>query len=343
VAGVLGLYPYSATRHSAFLITILVAGISYPLGRLAGRRLWPVLLGVVLLMPVWYARYGQYGAGWFIGRNDVRRALMPEAMDYVRRVAAPGDVIFSDIETQYMLKRYLPGRCSAAAEHSPAGFTEYAMGGYQLVCPAFIWQFWPTGFGDQFHALAESYGLKYGDTICVPSAGWGRHLADRLAWELQVSYPLLRTFGTHISVFGVPVGSEVTSETLARRTAAAQEALDSLARAFGRTGGTGLTSLFWPGPHLTDAARRACRGFGVPVFTYAEAYRTALAGLCGFEDLMPALAFWVVGTRERHPSFMRYMDEAADYAAGGYRFTLIAVDPSGPVVAYLVEPDRAEP
>jgi hypothetical protein len=37
------------------------------------------------------------------------------------------------------------------------------------------------------------------------------------------------------------------------------------------------------------------------------------------------------------------MDEAADYAAGGYRFTLIAVDPSGPVVAYLVEPDRAEP
>ncbi|MBM3315067.1 hypothetical protein FJY71_04395 [candidate division WOR-3 bacterium] len=337
-AAVAGFYPYGGTRHLAFLAPFAFAGVSYPLAVLAGRRLWPVLLGIAILMPVWYAKCGRLGAGWSTTPRGVRRELMTDAMEYLRALTPAGGLVFSDIQTQYLLKRYLPTAGEIEPGRARAGYTEYWAGARRLICPAMCWRFAPAEFGDQFFRMSEVYGLGHGEPVCVASAGWGRHLAFSLS-GLGICYPELRTYGNGICVFRVPVGSEVRSESLSARVELTSRVLDDLSRVVSRrlAGGPGLAAVLWPGPYPSDSARVRLHGFAPGLVPYATAYAMALSEACEFDDLLPALAFWVVGTPELHPAFTRYMDERQHYVSGAYRFTLLAADPSGLAAVYLVE------
>ncbi len=114
------------------------------------------------------------------------------------------------------------------------------------------------------------------------------------------------------------------------------DALESLAKAGANDLNRRHPTAFWPTAYFTTSAQRHARRLAARAVAYAELYDN-LKGNEDLEQYLPALAFWAFGTRERHPEFMRYMDDCENYTSAGYRFTLLAVDKDSLAGVYLVE------
>jgi hypothetical protein len=262
---------------------------------------------------------------------------MDATMDCVRQVTAPTGIVFSDIQTQAMNKRYLyDGKRSGHAVYLP-GFSGFTYdGGYRLVTLT-TWSFNPHSFGDDFFRMAEVYGLSPGERVCVVSGGWGRPLATGLAQELNITYPELKTFGNCISVFVVPVGSEIMTDSLKSRVARVRGVLDLLYRVVARGQENRVSGVLWPAYFLDDSSRVRLSRLADRVTSYAAFTDSVFSGAALPNQYLPALAFWVFGTTERRLDFLRYMDERQSYRSAGCRFTLLATDHDSLVGVYLIE------
>lgn len=333
--GVLALYPYAGTRHVAILAIPAAAGIAFLVRQLTGPRPAVILLAALVLVPAWNGTRFAFASGWRQDAASARRSHVLDAVDYVRREMPDGGIIFSDLESDYVFRRYLFKGRVGTWEKAPPGVFEHAWDRYRMVTLNY-WKVSADSFGNAFQHMAESYGLEPGTPVYVVSCGWSQSLARYLK-KLNIEYPFVHEFGSRVAVLAIPVGSQVMTDDLKRRMDATGQGLYSLAAGLSRDARPPVKTVFWPSGYAADRARQLTDRIGLVTMPYRVFYDLAMSGRLALRDLLPAVAFWVVGTKEQHLQFMGFMDDGDNYIADGLRFTLLGRDPYGLVVVYRVD------
>jgi len=328
-------YPYGDSRHDVVLALFAVAAICPAVALLVRRRILPLLLGAAVLVPIWMAK-AVTPAGQSPLREQ-RRELIQSAVEHIRRTVPPGAVIFSDNLNRPMLRHYLCQSMVTIMDDTSGGFRRFDCAGYRLVSSMRFFNFPPDSFGDEFARMARRYGLPEGETVYVASMGWGTSVALRLFRRYGLEYAGTRVISARIALVPIPVGSEPSSANLQYWQATVGNSLRAMALSVRSLAGARFSTVFWPTLLLDDSTRDVAPGLSDRVLSYSELYADLGRGGT-LESYLPALAFWQLGTREVHPEFMRYMDDAANYISGGYRFTLAQVSQDSLGLLYLVEP-----
>ena len=162
-AGLLGLYPFSGTRHSAYLLLGFSTAIGVALSALVGARLWAALLVAIVLTPLY-----RTAPEWPTPVHS--RSRMNRAVDYLRGRAPQGSLVFADYRTGVLLDYYL-GRDEWTKDGAVLpGFRERGVGPYCLVTST-RWTQDPRAFGDVVRRLMEVYELKAGRRFWVIRLG----------------------------------------------------------------------------------------------------------------------------------------------------------------------------
>ena len=190
-------HPYGRSRHTVFLVAFIATGAAIGIDRLVNSRIAPVLLGAVLLVPVWHiTNKGMYDSA--VG-SEFAREHMIEAVEYLRQQAAPGSAILTESETRVLLVHYLgaEGRLPELG----ALPTEERFAGYRVF--ANRWN-----FGDPGHlaidgrAIRQTFQVEAAEPFWVVDGGFATALAGALDDELMRGRVReVRWFGTGIVVF----------------------------------------------------------------------------------------------------------------------------------------------
>lgn len=330
-ASIVRLYPYGGMRHLGYLTPYAAAAIGILFAALTRRRPLLGLLAAGLLLvganvrPTWPVDH--------IPQNDQRRAVLNDAIEYVRDITPPGGTIFFDFETGLFMRWYFGAKHVLMPEQAAdSRFYEWADGDYRLVqaSPGVVyWTLSPLRLGEVGRALSGSYGFGPGDTVTVVDAGWGWNLVDGLMGAYGIGYPGTRRFAKSITVFRLPVGREPGEP----RTAAA---LERLAEEVELPRGTWVRSVFWPSDHKPDSAEGYTGRLDAQTVTYGD-LRVEIWGRGGrLESFLPAVAFWVFGNYELQVEPLRLMDRRASAAHEDIRLDFIACDRDTLVGVYSV-------
>ncbi len=330
-ASFIRLYPYGGMRHLTYLTTYSAAGIGILLAALTRRRPLLGLLAAGLLLvganvrPAWPVDH--------IPPKGQRRAVLKDAIEYVREVTPAGGTIFLDFETGLFMRWYFGKEHMLMPEPAEdSRFYEWSDGDYRLVqaSPDFVyWTLSPLQLGEVGRVLFGSYGFGIGDTVTVFDAGWGWNLVDGLIGAFGIEYPATRRFAKSVSVFRLPVGREPGEP----RTAAA---LEQLAEEVELSSGTWVRSVFWPSDQEAGLAKGVAERLGARTVTYGD-LRAEIWGRGGrLESFLPAAAFWVFGNCELQVEPMRMMDRRVSVAQEDVRLDFIACDRDTLVGVYSV-------
>ena len=187
-AGALGLYPFTGTRHSAYLLLFLAPAIGVALSRLVSDRLrlallaLPVFLLIYWSPPVWAETPGS-------------RPQMNAAIDQLRRRASPGSLVFTDHRSGVLLSYYL-GREEPNSEGPGAGdFWESNEGGFCVVNSQ-MWTPEPIRFGEEIERMVRTYGLPVNRRFWVVRVGKEFHpVADLRRRFPGARFPNVLEFG----------------------------------------------------------------------------------------------------------------------------------------------------
>jgi len=216
-AAIVDLYPYGGTRHSAFLVPFAVAGVSLAIGRLTRPRLSSAVGAAVSVAILLVAVCQLFGAPHrpYMRREDQRRSNMTQALGAIRNSVSPGDVIFVDFQTSFLLRFYLCPEVSPS--RLPASdFRTYTCGGYRVVSTGSETNVLTADlFLRRWEEMVSACGWKPGQTIWIFQAGWDIALAQ----ELQERVPEFRdlkteSFGRNISLFMLTVGQSIRGAEL---------------------------------------------------------------------------------------------------------------------------------
>ena len=333
--GVLALYPFAGTRHIVFLIIPTVAGVAFIIRQVVGPRPAAILLAALVLMPLWNAARLDYAAGWRQDRESAKRSHVLEAVKFVRQEMPNGGIIFSDLESDYVFRRYLFRGRVGSSEKTPPGVSEHDLDGYRMITLNY-WKVSADSFGDAFARMAESYGLEPGTVVYAVSCGWSQSLVRYLR-KLDINYPTVREFGSRVGVLAIPVGSQVMTEDTKLRMDLTGQALYALASGLSRHAAKPVRTVFWPSGYFNSSAEQLTSRLGLVTMPYRAFFDLALSGKMDLNDLLPGIAFWVVGTTERNLKFMGFMNDGDNYISDGLRFTVLGHDPNGLVAVYLIE------
>lgn len=314
-----GFHPYGGSRHSFFLVAFAVAGVSWALAALAGRRVVITLVALAALALPWHLT-ARPGGGQYIRPSDQRRGLMTGAVAHVRRLAPGCRLIFSDHQTQVTLVHYL---CGGRAGFVDAGaYLEYRCDDYLLVRPKDVWLMDADRLAEFLPALERDYGLADGDRVCVAFAGWGQDLLNSIKQRFHVLPPAAERFGGRLAVFVLPV---------------AGSGLDSLAVRVARELPEPPAAIIWPTADFTESSRALAGSLGGEALSWRQFYANLEDGR-DLDELLPALALWRFAPLEEHERVALLMENRRSYAAGGIRFLLVGTDPAGTLAAWLILP-----
>jgi hypothetical protein len=204
VAAILDLYPYGGTRHSAFLLPFAIAGVSFAIAKLARQRL-AYALGATLLTVAVCQGLGKPHRPYMLRENQ-RRANMTQAMDAIRQQVQPGDMLFVDFQTSFLLKFYLCPEVDDG-EFSASGFRAFSCDGKRVIATSSDTNVLNADtFPRRWSEMVRAYDLKPGQTVWIFQAGWDIGLAS----ELQARVPEFRdlkyeSFGRNISLFKLSI------------------------------------------------------------------------------------------------------------------------------------------
>lgn len=338
--GLLALYPFGRSRHVILLIIFAIAGIALLLGRLAGNRPALVLLSTLVLVPPWLITRLDYAAGWRQNRADASRTHILQAVEHVRQRMPAGGIVFSDLESHYVFRRYLFQSHEGTWRKAPPGFYEYNWNGFRMVTLDY-WKVSADSLGNELQRLTESFGLEPGTEVCVASCGWTPSFAPELR-KLGIEYPDVREFGDRVAILMVPAGEQVTTEPVERRGQRVRAALNSLASTMVRVARSRVQLVAWPSSCFDSTAAALAVRLGRLPMSYRSYYELAASGETPPEGLLPGLVFWVFGTTERHAGFASYMNDGENYIADGLRFTLLAIDADTVAAVFLIQPEEPE-
>jgi hypothetical protein len=162
-AGLLGLYPFSESRHSIYLVPFLAAAIGVALSAVTAGRFWPTLLataGVAALFwrtPVWLAP---------------PRSLtgMNVSMDRVRAAIAPGSLVFADARMGALMGYYLGRGEFNTGRRGLEHFRESNAGRYCIVASP-LWDPDAGTFVDEVERMIRAYQVPAGQAFWVLRLG----------------------------------------------------------------------------------------------------------------------------------------------------------------------------
>jgi len=162
-AGLLGLYPFSESRHSAYLIPFRAAAIGVAVSTLTLGRFWPTLAAAGLLTvlfsrtPVWLAP---------------ARSLteMNVAMDRIRATIAPGSLVFADARMEALLGYYLGRGAFSTGRRGIEHFRESSPAQYCIVASP-LWDPDARTFVDEVERMIRVYRVPAGQPVWVTRLG----------------------------------------------------------------------------------------------------------------------------------------------------------------------------
>lgn len=210
-----GLYPYGGTRHSIYLAPFATAGASVSLAWILRRRAWPALLISASIMALCFL--ASSGPPEYIRLENQRKALMVEAVKYIRQSISTGQPILVDGETSPMLKYYLCPNEIQPSDNQEGNPIQFSCSGYRIL-ELGLWGLTPSNFAANLQEAAQGAGFQTGERIAVVKAGWNESSEDKsLFMQLAARQPELnewphRDFGDNISVFQVLTGHATGSQ-----------------------------------------------------------------------------------------------------------------------------------
>ncbi|MFZ0136757.1 MAG: glycosyltransferase family 39 protein [Candidatus Sulfotelmatobacter sp.] len=200
-------YPYGGTRHVAFLIIPLMAGVSVAIARLAAGR-WIRGLTIAALIIAACLVFGKPRQPW-MERADQSRTNMAKAMDSVRKNVDPSSLIFTDYQGDLLLGHYLCRQRPIFLDLPPAGFEQFHCEGYRIASTDYktAWMLSADDFLKDWPRVVAAYNLKPGDTVWAFQAGWGVDLPEDLQIHFAEFHNLrFESFGRNIKIFKMTVG-----------------------------------------------------------------------------------------------------------------------------------------
>jgi hypothetical protein len=161
-------FPYGRTRHTLVIGLFGATGIAIFLETLPRRAAMALLGGALLLTPLWYWGADQDAQDISADRN--RKDLILQCLDYMRAAIPPGAVIFTELETLYVLAYYeghneLPGGASGQ-------FSETLLGGRWRVVTKDYKYVTPDEYRAALGAFRRQYGLGESEPVWVLDGGW---------------------------------------------------------------------------------------------------------------------------------------------------------------------------
>ena len=210
LAAIVDLYPYGGTRHSAFLLPFAVTAVSVALAKLTRQRLaytWCIAFLVAAVCQVSGVPHRPY-----IPREDQRRAHMTEAIASIRQQVRPGDAVFVDFQTSFLLRFYLCPEVGYGV-FSASGLRQFACGGENIIATDAETNILTADtFAHRLDDVVRAYDLKSGQTVWVFQAGWDANLARNLQEKFPDFHNLQpESFGHNISLFKLIVGQPMAS------------------------------------------------------------------------------------------------------------------------------------
>ena len=197
-------YPYGGTRHSAFLLPFAFVATSIGIAFVCRFRAVAgaaVALSAVLVCSIFPTRAKSY-----IPPASEKRETMAQAMSFTQQKIAPGDIIFSDLQTGLLLQYYL---CEArpVMPAQAQNFVSFNCGGRQVIA-ARIFAFTPETFVEQWNRFVQSYRLSPEQRVWVTQMGWSRVLASDI--KLASGSPINSvSVGNKIQFFPLDAGQKM--------------------------------------------------------------------------------------------------------------------------------------
>jgi hypothetical protein len=183
IAALAGLYPYGGTRHSAVLALFGLGGASIGLSRLKTARAWitPVIVAAGLAVCNFFPAPPPP-----IKARNHTRILMLEAVDTLRRSAAPGSILFADYQSGLLLGYYACGHGVVQMFPPFAPFAQDDCGPYRVITARpQEWKFYADDLPAQLAGVAQTYGLAPGTKLWLFDGGWNTDTAPALRKQLR--------------------------------------------------------------------------------------------------------------------------------------------------------------
>lgn len=187
-AGLLGLYPFTGTRHSVYLLPFFSAAIGVALSALVGGRLWAALLIALVLAPLY-----RTVPEWPTPAHS--RSSIDAAITQLRRSVPEGAVLFTDYRTGPVLSFYLDRREFNNEKPGLEGFFESDVGGYCVVRSS-LWTPGPRALADEVKRFVSDYRFSPGQRFWAIRGGGEFDITRALSQRFPGSvYPLLSGVG----------------------------------------------------------------------------------------------------------------------------------------------------
>lgn len=162
-AGLLGLYPFSESRHSVYLLLFVSVAIGVALAALMRARRSMMFVGLAVVVSLFWTE-----RAWATAPRS--RIEMNAAVAQLRRKAPAGSLVFADSSTRAILSYYLD-RNESAGERFGLEVLEQSNGrNYHIVGPP-VWIPDPKSFGSQVESVLRANKLAVGQSLWIVRLG----------------------------------------------------------------------------------------------------------------------------------------------------------------------------
>jgi 4-amino-4-deoxy-L-arabinose transferase-like glycosyltransferase len=201
-AGVLGKFPYGSTRHVAFLLPFLAAGLGVFPAHLIQDRRRIIAIAWVVLGPLWF--FGTITTGPFNNPAYHRREHMERAVKYVHATISVQRPLIMDAQTFEVMGYYLNQGETVRPKPLSNGIAEARVGGRRALIVQSEWTFTAENYPGVVKTLQATVPELHGRVAWVVGQSWGSFygtLVDKLPPEVCRNP---QKFGEGLVVFLTP-------------------------------------------------------------------------------------------------------------------------------------------
>jgi hypothetical protein len=176
ICGVLQIFPFAGSRHQAYLLPFIAAGLAASLAWVRSGTAAVLLSAIAIFaIPLWVIR----GVPDNDGRTFPKRDMVA-AIEYIRRAIPPGAPILVDVETRETLEYYLGKDDKNLDSFAKRSTEEEYLGGYRVLTPRdYEWAFRVEELPARIAELEQEH--QFQDPIRIVSVSWFQEpLASRL-------------------------------------------------------------------------------------------------------------------------------------------------------------------
>jgi hypothetical protein len=174
-AGVLTIYPYGGSRHDAFLLVFISAGVSIALSVLARGRVLVLLLGLTFLLPVWLRSAERHIFDDYLPVS--RLGQMKQALAYLSSRSPRPKVLMADFIAAWELRYYVCRGQNDDFRRVEGQIVTTACAGYRIITFDLSGQWYP------FRVPRETFP----STLAVARSAMPNDFVDPV-WVFNISF-----------------------------------------------------------------------------------------------------------------------------------------------------------